>query len=126
MSTLATETVTAVPHWNDSLFSFKTTRDPGLRFANGQFVSIDNGAGFMTRRPTRPRERLQQATRFSRSLVTEVRRMDPEAVWPILFPDPTPTEEAMFTAFVERRIEFLGYIDELISEHGEHAVLFFE
>jgi ferredoxin--NADP+ reductase len=40
MSTLATETVTEVRHWNDTLFSFKTTRDPGLRFANGQFVMI--------------------------------------------------------------------------------------
>ena len=26
------ETVTDVHHWNDNLFSFKTTRDPGLRF----------------------------------------------------------------------------------------------
>jgi ferredoxin/flavodoxin---NADP+ reductase len=40
MSTLATETVTEVHHWNDTLFSFKTTRDPGLRFSNGQFVMI--------------------------------------------------------------------------------------
>ena len=40
MSTLATETVTEVRHWNDTLFSFKTTRDPGLRFSNGQFVMI--------------------------------------------------------------------------------------
>lgn len=40
MSTLATETVTEIHHWNDTLFSFKTTRDPGLRFANGQFVMI--------------------------------------------------------------------------------------
>ena len=35
-----TETITSVHHWNDTLFSFKTTRDPGLRFKNGQFVMI--------------------------------------------------------------------------------------
>lgn len=35
-----TETVTHVHHWNDTLFSFRTTRDPGLRFINGQFVMI--------------------------------------------------------------------------------------
>jgi len=29
-----------VHHWNDTLFSFSTTRDPGLRFENGQFVMI--------------------------------------------------------------------------------------
>ena len=40
MSSLATQTVLDVHHWNDTLFSFKTTRDPGLRFANGQFVMI--------------------------------------------------------------------------------------
>jgi len=40
MSTLNTETVLSVRHWNESLFSFRTTRDPGLRFENGQFVMI--------------------------------------------------------------------------------------
>lgn len=40
MSSLANETVLDVHHWNDTLFSFRTTRDPGLRFANGQFVMI--------------------------------------------------------------------------------------
>ena len=40
MSNLNVEQVLSVHHWNDSLFSFKTTRDPGLRFANGQFVMI--------------------------------------------------------------------------------------
>ncbi len=35
-----TETVLSVHHWNDTLFSFKTTRDPGLRFKTGQFVMI--------------------------------------------------------------------------------------
>ncbi|WP_018141515.1 ferredoxin--NADP reductase [Thioalkalivibrio sp. ALJ7] len=32
--------VLSVHHWNDTLFSFKTTRDPGLRFENGHFVMI--------------------------------------------------------------------------------------
>ncbi len=34
------ETVTSVHHWNDTLFSFRTTRNPGLRFITGQFVMI--------------------------------------------------------------------------------------
>src|SRR5688572_13339992 len=34
------ETVTFVQHWTDSLFSFRTTRDPGLRFSSGQFVMV--------------------------------------------------------------------------------------
>lgn len=40
MSKLSTQTVLDVHHWNDSLFSFKVTRDAGLRFENGQFVMI--------------------------------------------------------------------------------------
>lgn len=40
MSTHFREKVLKVHHWNDTLFSFTTTRDPGLRFDNGQFVMI--------------------------------------------------------------------------------------
>lgn len=40
MSTIAAETVLSVHHWNDNLFSFRTTRNPGLRFTNGQFVML--------------------------------------------------------------------------------------
>ena len=34
------ERVTWVRHWTDTLFSLRTTRDPGLRFASGQFVML--------------------------------------------------------------------------------------
>ena len=40
MSNLVSERVISVHHWNDTLFSFKTTRNQGLRFENGQFVMI--------------------------------------------------------------------------------------
>ncbi len=40
MSSLHTETVTNVHHWNDTLFSFKTTRQSGFRFRNGHFTMI--------------------------------------------------------------------------------------
>jgi ferredoxin--NADP+ reductase len=45
MATVAPEKVLSVHHWNDTLFSFKTTRDPGLRFRNGHFVMIGLEAG---------------------------------------------------------------------------------
>ncbi|MGB0496565.1 MAG: ferredoxin--NADP reductase [Kangiellaceae bacterium] len=35
-----TETVTDIIHWNETLFSFRTTRDAGLRFRNGEFIMI--------------------------------------------------------------------------------------
>jgi len=34
------ETVLSVHHWNEQYFSFRTTRDDGLRFENGQFVMV--------------------------------------------------------------------------------------
>lgn len=34
------ERVVSVRHWNEGLFSFRTTRDPGLRFDSGQFIMI--------------------------------------------------------------------------------------
>ncbi|MFA9202461.1 MAG: ferredoxin--NADP reductase [Flavobacteriales bacterium] len=40
MAAFNTETITEVHHWNVTLFSFKCTRDAGLRFKNGQFVMI--------------------------------------------------------------------------------------
>ncbi len=40
MSNLNRETVTRVHHWNDSLFSFATTRDAGFRFRNGHFTML--------------------------------------------------------------------------------------
>lgn len=47
MSNFYEEKVVSVHHWTDRLFSFTTTRGPGLRFENGQFVMMgildDNG-----------------------------------------------------------------------------------
>lgn len=45
MVAIVQQDVLDVHHWNDSLFSFRLTRDPGLRFRNGQFVMIglENG-----------------------------------------------------------------------------------
>ncbi|MCY4357726.1 MAG: ferredoxin--NADP reductase [Gammaproteobacteria bacterium] len=40
MAAISTQNVTDVHHWNESLFSFKTTRDPSLRFENGHFVML--------------------------------------------------------------------------------------
>ena len=40
MAKLIEETVTDVRHWNDTLFSFKTTRGNSFRFENGHFVML--------------------------------------------------------------------------------------
>lgn len=40
MASVETQKVLSVHHWNDSLFSFTTTRSDSLRFESGQFVMI--------------------------------------------------------------------------------------
>ncbi|MEH6652446.1 MAG: ferredoxin--NADP reductase [Motiliproteus sp.] len=40
MSNIGSEEVLSVHHWNDDLFSFTTSRDPGFRFKNGHFTMI--------------------------------------------------------------------------------------
>jgi ferredoxin--NADP+ reductase len=40
MSSLSQERVLSVHHWNERLFSFRTTRDPGLRFRSGHFLMM--------------------------------------------------------------------------------------
>lgn len=40
MAALHQEQVVDVHHWTDTLFSFKTTRSPSFRYANGQFTML--------------------------------------------------------------------------------------
>jgi ferredoxin--NADP+ reductase len=40
MSNTGIERVLSVHHWNDTLFTFRTTRDTSLRFRNGHFVML--------------------------------------------------------------------------------------
>lgn len=40
MSNMNEERVLSVHHWTDTLFSFRTTRDPTFRFRNGEFTMI--------------------------------------------------------------------------------------
>jgi len=40
MASIKAEEVLSVHHWNDTLFSFRTTRDESFRFENGHFTMI--------------------------------------------------------------------------------------
>jgi ferredoxin--NADP+ reductase len=40
VASIGAERVLSVHHWNETVFSFKTTRDPSLRFENGHFVML--------------------------------------------------------------------------------------
>src|SRR6204780_1350522 len=40
MATIGTEKVLTVHHWNETVFSFTSTRDQALRFENGHFIML--------------------------------------------------------------------------------------
>jgi ferredoxin--NADP+ reductase len=40
MAAIGSERVLSVRHWNETVFSFTTSRDPSLRFQNGHFVML--------------------------------------------------------------------------------------
>ena len=40
MAAIGSERVLSVRHWNETVFSFTTSRDPALRFQNGHFVMM--------------------------------------------------------------------------------------
>lgn len=98
---------------------------------HGQFVSIDNGASFHDPDEWRGHEvelRIRRIQLFSRSTVDAIRWMQPDALYPILFPDNPFLNEIdthRWQFFLERRQWLLDYIDDLIERYGEDDVLVF-
>ncbi len=72
---------------------------------------------------------LQRSQKFSRSLYASVRRLDETSLREALARDTGPYEllltEDEVAGVLHRRMQFLAYVDGLIEEHGESAVLVF-
>jgi len=96
------------------------------QFADGRFVSIDNGAAFSRHRFDSVERRLLPVVRFSESMVTAIRALRPEVVDPILFPDANAEERSRLEVFWEQRDRFLDRLNRLVARHGESRVLVFE
>ncbi len=96
------------------------------------FLSIDNGAAFGPRdqhgvAARRVVTNLNQVERFSRRTVHAIRWMQPDQLYPFLFPaSELHDEKALFDDFVERRRRLLAYVDDQILEHGKAAVMCFD
>lgn len=102
-----------------------------LQFGAGRFISIDNGASFPesdAHSDTSVWYRVQRVRVFSRSTIEALRWMDVDAAYALLFDESAAesNDADRWAAFVERRERLLGYVDELIAERGEDAVLAFE
>ena len=94
-------------------------------FQTGGIIAIDNGAAFPAWHAPRVVKRLHLIQTFSRSLVENLRLLDPDTLFDHLFPNPTKEEMRSRDRFKERRAEALKYIDDLIQKHGEDKILVF-
>ncbi len=98
---------------------------PGVncQWHDGQFVSIDNGAGFTVNRtsPNRIVQRnFDQIERFSFETIESIRNLDSEASFAELFPptDRHPEEKQLFEEFWGRRKLLLVRVGELHDSYG--------
>jgi hypothetical protein len=101
-----------------------------LQFSGGHFVSIDNGATFPTADDHTDSSvwyRVQRVKVFSRETIESLRGMDTDLAYDLLFEpsDASEDDEARWDAFVARRERLLAFVDELIEDRGEDAVLVF-
>jgi hypothetical protein len=96
------------------------------QFADGRFVSIDNGAAFPTIHFPDVRDRLSPVSRFSRRMIAAIRALEPETLNPVLFPNPSIDERARLEVFWSQRDRLLDRMRTLVSTHGRDAVYAFE
>ena len=91
----------------------------------GGIIAIDNDAAFPAWHAPRVVKRLHFVRVFSRTLVENLRLLNPHELISRLIPDPTREELKSYERFKERRKDALHYIDNLIQKYGEDAVLAF-
>ncbi len=100
-------------------------RGRNCQFKDGHLVSIDNGASFVAVDMKYIVVRFKYIERFNRRFVEELRMLDMEETFKILFPTQSKIDRSNFAEFWQRRTEVLNRIDTLIAEYGEDKVLSF-
>jgi len=96
------------------------------QFADGRFVSIDNGASFHVQPSIRVDARFEPVERFSRSLIRGLKLLQPNWADAILFDSPGDLDKQRLDVFWQRRDAVLGRVTELVEQYGEQKVLFFD
>lgn len=95
------------------------------QFAQGRFISIDNGAAFHTQPMQRVSELLPKMTRFSRRQIAALRALRPGQLDLLLFPVQTEESKLRMKVFWQQRDVLLAHVDKLIQEYGAARVLGF-
>lgn len=92
------------------------------QFADGRFISLDNGAAFPTIHFPIVRRRLEPVSRFSRRFVAAIRALEPEVVNSALFPRASFRERERLEIFWQQRDRFIDRLRTLKSVHGPAAI----
>ncbi len=98
-------------------------RGRNCQFKDGHLVSIDNGASFVKVDMKYIIVRFNYIERFNRRFVEEIRMLDKEETFRVLFPTQSRVDRANFSEFWDRRTQVLERIDALCAEYGEDKVL---
>jgi hypothetical protein len=95
------------------------------QFADGRFISLDNGAAFYDRPAPEVGPRFEKTTRFSHSTITAIRALEPDTVNEVLFPAADAVDRRRLALFWKQRRSLLIRVDELIAHYGEDRVMEF-
>ena len=95
-------------------------------FADGRFVTLRTDTVFQRRNSTRVKGRFGWISRYSRDMIASIRLLERERLAPILYPDPSPFEEAKFDIFWEQRERLLEQVSTDIDKYGRKDALYFE
>ncbi|MBO4351114.1 MAG: hypothetical protein J6A01_09250 [Proteobacteria bacterium] len=96
------------------------------QFANGRFMSIDNGAGFSQTPHEKPNKWFHSISRFSKTTYLAIKNFDENEMRDYLFPNATEFEQDKFKTFWNLRQKYLDYVQECIDKNGEAETFFFE
>lgn len=96
------------------------------QFADGTFISIDNGAAFSPHHFGVVTRRLAPVTRYSANTIASIRALQPSVTNPILFPNPTTLERRRLAVFWEQRNKLVDRVHGLVAEHGRESIYAFD
>lgn len=96
------------------------------QFADGTFISIDNGAAFSPHHFGVVTRRLAPVTRYSATTIASIRALQPSVTNPILFPNPTTLERRRLAVFWEQRNKLVDRVHGLVAEHGRESIYAFD
>jgi hypothetical protein len=95
------------------------------QYADGTFISLDNGAAFPLKALEDMDPRIELTTRFSHRMLTALRALSADAVDEILFPDASSVERRRLELFWQQRDKLMQRVDALIAHYGEERVFEF-